>query len=78
MRDEMTDGDFPGAELLTGAGEIASFLFGANTPRTRRRIYHLVECGQIPIFRLGATLHARKSTLHRFIEVQEGHREHRP
>ena len=56
-------------DLLCGADAIAAFLFGE--PRKRRQIYHLAQKGMIPVFRLGATLCARKSRLLHWIEQQE-------
>jgi hypothetical protein len=58
-----------GDDLLSGAAAIAEFLFGS--PNERRRVYHLAERGQIPVFYLGATLHARKSILARTISEKE-------
>jgi hypothetical protein len=53
-------------DLLTGAEAIAAFM------RVKpRRVYHLVETQQLPVFRLGATLCARRSTLVRWIESME-------
>ena len=56
-------------DLLCGAGSIAAFLF--DDPKKRRQIYHLAQKGMIPVFRLGATLCARKSRLLRWIEQEE-------
>ena len=56
-------------DLLTGAGKIAEFIFGTATKR--RQVYHLAECGGLPVFKLGATLCARRSTLIAWIEAQE-------
>jgi excisionase family DNA binding protein len=53
-------------ELLTGADEIAAFI-GVKP----RRIYHLAETKRLPVFRMGATLCARRSTLVRWIEDME-------
>lgn len=53
-------------DLLTGADAIAAFM------RVKpRRIYHLAETKQLPVFRMGATLCARRSTLVRWIEEME-------
>ncbi len=64
-------GGFPplGSDLLRGADQIAEFMFG--TPTERRKIYHLAETSNLPVFRLGALLCARKSTLLAWIEAQE-------
>lgn len=54
------------ADILRGADAIAKHL---GFPR--RAIYHLVSKGGLPTFRLGETVCARKSTLTRWIQVQE-------
>ena len=61
-----------GDDILRGADAIAAFLFG--DPRLRRRVYHLTSDarGGMPHFKLGAIICARKSTLVRWIEAQEG------
>ena len=56
-------------DLLRGANEIATFLFGA--AKERRKIYHLARTGSLPVFKLGAILCARKSSLMTWIEEQE-------
>ncbi len=56
-------------DLLHGAGQIASFLFG--DPKERRKVYYLAEKSRFPHFRLGAILCARKSRLIQWIEEQE-------
>lgn len=53
-------------DLLSGADSIAAFM-GIKA----RRVYHLVETQRLPVFRLGATLCARKSTLLQWIEQME-------
>jgi excisionase family DNA binding protein len=53
-------------DLLAGAAEIAAFM-----RLTRRQVYHLVETSRLPVFRLGAQLCARRSTLLRWIEEME-------
>ena len=46
-------------DLLVGARAISRFMFG--TTKERRRVYWLVETGQIPTFRLGtASLRAEE------------------
>ena len=61
-------------DLLEGADQIAEFVFG--DPKLRRRVYHLASSGKdndkLPIFRLGSTICARKSTLLRWIATREG------
>lgn len=56
-------------DMLRGAEAIAEFLFG--DAKLRRKVYHVVECGKLPTFRLGAILCARKSKLLEWIEQQE-------
>lgn len=56
-------------DLLKGADRIAEFLLGS--PNERRKIYHLAEHSRLPVFRLGAVLCARRSTLMSWIEQQE-------
>jgi hypothetical protein len=57
------------ADLLEGADEIATFLFGS--PKRRRTVYHLTEKSRLPVFRLGAVLCARRSTLTAWVAEQE-------
>lgn len=61
------------SDLLEGADEIAAFIFGDKYDRVkrRRRVYHLVDLGAIPTFKLGTTICARKSQLQAWIEAQE-------
>lgn len=56
-------------DLLVGAGAISQFMFG--TTKERRRVYWLVETGQIPTFRLGTAICARKSTILRDVAQRE-------
>jgi excisionase family DNA binding protein len=62
-------------DLLSGAEAIAAYI-GVKP----RRIYHLAETRRLPVFRIGSTLCARRSTLLRWIEdmeraaiISEGH-----
>lgn len=55
-----------GDDMLHGAGPIAAFI-----GTTERRVYHLTDKKLIPVFRIGARLTARKSTLRAWIERQE-------
>jgi hypothetical protein len=57
------------SDILRGADEIAQFLFGQK--RFRRRVYALVERKELPIFRIGAIIRARRSVLLQWIEAQE-------
>lgn len=66
----MQDEDPPLADdVLEGAAEIAAFLWGPGTPP--RKVYRAVELKQLPVFTIGARLHARRSRLMRFIREQE-------
>ncbi len=67
----MNDND-PGLaeDLLRGADAIAIFLF--NDRNMRRKVYHLVATSNLPVFKLGSMICARKSVLLRWIEEQEG------
>jgi hypothetical protein len=56
-------------DLLRGAEDIAEFLFG--TKKERRRVYWLIERGQLPVFKLGETWFARKSSIISAIEARE-------
>lgn len=56
-------------DLLTGADQIAVFLFGDAS--LARRVYHMVQEEQIPTFRLGGRIYARRSVLSAYIEKQE-------
>lgn len=49
------------ADICYGADEIAEELFGAK--KHRRRVYHLAAAGQLPVFRLGDIICARRSSL---------------
>lgn len=57
------------SDLLRGADKIADFMFG-DTKR-RRQVYHLAERKNLPVFRLGSTICARKSTIMAWISDQE-------
>jgi hypothetical protein len=51
------------------ADEIAAFIYGDSG--LRRKVYYLVECSRLPVFRLGSGLCARKTVLLSWIEGQE-------
>ena len=63
----MTDDDK--LDLLRGADQISNFMFG--TPEARRQVYHLFECHDLPAFKMGNTLYARKPTLAEWIAKKE-------
>ena len=58
-------------DLLRGADEVARFVFGS--PKHRRKIYYYATDAKtrMPVFRIGAVICARKSTLIEWIEQQE-------
>ena len=57
-------------DLLEGAAEIAAFLFGDSA--RRRTIFHLAHSDELPIFRMGATICARRSTILAWRREREG------
>ncbi len=60
-------------DLLNGAKEIAAFM---GLPA--RSIYHAIEAGTLPCFRIGAKICARKSTLLAWVASQEAANDNRP
>ncbi|MBS0233484.1 MAG: DNA-binding protein [Proteobacteria bacterium] len=56
-------------DLLEGADAIATFIYGS--PQKRRKVYHLAQTSNLPVFRFGAVLCARKSRILEWIESQE-------
>jgi hypothetical protein len=69
----MTDqNDELAGDVLQGAAPIAEFLFGDH--KRRRKVYHLVATSNLPVFKLGAMLCARKSVLLKWIREQEERR----
>lgn len=63
-------------DILRGADQIAAYLYG--DAKLRRKIYHLVQTGNLPVFKLGSILCARKSKLLRWIEEEEAKSSNRP
>jgi hypothetical protein len=59
-------------DLPRGAEAIAQFLFG--DPGQRRKVYHLAATSNLPVFKLGSTLCARKSVLLQWVKAQEERR----
>ena len=59
-------------DLLRGADEIAMFLFGDSAKR--RKVYHLAATSNLPVFKLGSKICARKSVLLKWIKDQEERR----
>src|SRR5262249_25262544 len=56
-------------DLLYGAAAIAEFVFGDS--RERQKVYGLIEAGELPVFRLGITVCARRSTIWRSTAARE-------
>lgn len=56
-------------DVMKGAAAIAAFLFGESG--RRREVYYLVERASLPVFKLGAMICARRSTLEGWIKGQE-------
>lgn len=54
------------ADLLVGAASIADFL-GVR----RRQVYHASEHSYLPLFRVGALICGRRSTLEKWVTDQE-------
>lgn len=67
----MSNPDFAD-DLLRGASEISAFLF--KEAKFRRKVYHLAANSNMPTFKLGSMLCARKSTLLNWVEQQEKRR----
>lgn len=59
-------------DLLRGADKIALWLLGSC--EFRRQIYHLAETSNLPVFKLGSMICARKSVLLKWIQDQEERR----
>lgn len=59
----------PEQNVLRGAAAIARHLFG--DPKLRRAVYYHAEKRHLPVFRVGATICARKSSLDAWIADQE-------
>jgi hypothetical protein len=61
-------------DILIGVKAIARHLYGADEglrPTNLRRVYQAVAKKQIPTFKIGGRIHARKSTIRQRIEAQE-------
>jgi hypothetical protein len=56
-------------DVLRGAEEIAEFLFGSR--EQRRKVYHLAATSNLPLFKLGATIYARRSVLLKWISFTD-------
>ena len=58
-------------DMLVGADTIATFIFGYDSAPNVRRVYHFVQTGTIPMFKLRGLLCARKSAILAEIKKQE-------
>ena len=61
-------------DILVGALGISKFLYGeegGSKETNLRRIYHAMAKREIPFFRLGGKIHARKSAIRQRIIQQE-------
>jgi len=56
----------PETDLLTGVAAIAAAI-----GMTKRQAYHLHESGELPTFKMGGKVYARRSTLARHFADQE-------
>jgi hypothetical protein len=56
-------------DLLRGADAIAEFLYGDK--KLRRQVYHLAATSNLPVFKLGSMICARKSVLLKWVRDQE-------
>jgi hypothetical protein len=56
-------------DMLRGADEVAEFLYGSKA--FRRKVYHLASTSNLPIFKLGSMICARKSVLLAWVKAQE-------
>lgn len=54
------------ADLLYGAGPISRFM-----GLTEKQVRHRIEAGQIPSFKIGGTICARRSSLNSWLAEQE-------
>ena len=56
-------------DLLRGAAAIAGFIYGDE--KKRRQVYSAAERGEIPVFRDGAIICARRSAILKHYEAKE-------
>jgi hypothetical protein len=59
-------------DLLRGADEIAKFLFGDSAKR--RKVYHLAATSNLPVFKLGSMIYARRHVILQWVKDQEDRR----
>lgn len=56
-------------DMIEGADGLAEFIFG--DPKKRRKVYHLAEQSDLPVFRLGSKICGRRSVILQWIAEQE-------
>ena len=59
------------ADLIGGGDGIAQFLFGKTDEQLRREVYHLAEHHDLPVFKVGNKMYARKTKLTEWIKARE-------
>lgn len=59
-----------GDDLLYGAKAIADYMFGDDSKKIQRRVYNYCANKQIPFFKMGSTVCAKKSRIDEWIEKQ--------
>jgi hypothetical protein len=60
------------ADLLEGADAIAEFLYGRNDPRARRRVFYLLEQGELPGRKMGGKWISSKRAIRERTYVSPG------
>lgn len=58
-------------DSLQGASAIAEYIYGSGDKKHRRKVYHLAATSQLPVFRMGSRLWARRSTIDEWVKKQE-------
>jgi hypothetical protein len=58
-------------DLMFGAGAIAKHLFGKDTRKNRRKVYHLHGLGMLGTFKMGGEIAERRSTIGKNIAERE-------
>lgn len=57
-------------DILPGAKAIATFIYG-DDDRSVRRVYHAAAKLGLPVFRIGSVIHARRSSILKWVESRE-------
>jgi hypothetical protein len=61
-----------GGDLMLGAGPLAVFLFGNDSPPNKRRIYRLAEARALGLFKLEGHVAGFRSTVRaKFAQLQD-------